>query len=71
MKDLENICKAAVIQADPILFDKPACVNKALELIEKCTANGAELIVFPELFIPGYQRGRKQNDLYADCVRGY
>ena len=39
------------------MFDKTACIEKALKLINECTANGAELIVFPELFIPGYPYG--------------
>lgn len=57
MKDLENMCKIAVVQAEPILFDKNACVEKAVEMIGKAAEHQAELIVFPELFIPGYPYG--------------
>ena len=57
MKNLRNECKIAVVQAEPIMFDKDACMKKAMSLIEECAANGAELIVFPELFIPGYPFG--------------
>lgn len=57
MKDLKSICKTAVVQATPIMFDKDKCLEKVLGLIEKCAENGAELIVFPELFIPGYPYG--------------
>lgn len=57
MKDLKDTCKLAVVQAAPVMFDKTACIGKALKLINECTANGAELIVFPELFIPGYPYG--------------
>lgn len=57
MKDLKDTCKLAVVQAAPVMFDKTACIEKALKLINECTANGAELIVFPELFIPGYPYG--------------
>ncbi len=57
MKDLKNVCRIAVIQAAPVLFDKQACTKKAVQLIEECAAKGAELIVFPELFIPGYPYG--------------
>ncbi len=39
------------------MFDKDACVEKALKLIDECAYNGAELIVFPELFIPSYPYG--------------
>lgn len=54
MKDLKPVCKTAVIQAAPVMFDKAACTQKALRLIGETAARGAELIVFPELFIPGY-----------------
>ncbi len=57
MKDLKDTCKLAVVQAAPVMFDKTACIEKTLKLINECTANGAELIVFPELFIPGYPYG--------------
>ena len=57
MKNLSNECKIAVVQAEPIMFDKDACLEKAVNLIEECAENKAELIVFPELFIPGYPFG--------------
>lgn len=57
MNNLKDTCKIAVIQAAPILFDKDKCLQKALRLITECAAHGAELIVFPELFIPGYPCG--------------
>lgn len=57
MKRLSDKCKIAVIQAAPILFDKYACVEKAIDLIQKSAGGNAELIVFPELFIPGYPYG--------------
>ncbi len=57
MKDLKDTCKLAVVQAAPVMFDKAACIEKALKLIDECAANGAELVVFPELFIPGYPYG--------------
>ena len=54
MRDIANECRIAVVQAEPVMFDKDACVQKALKLIDECAQNSAELIVFPELFIPGY-----------------
>ena len=50
-------CSIAVVQAAPVMFDSGACTDKALSLIAGCADNGAELIVFPELFIPGYPYG--------------
>ena len=49
--------KAAIVQAAPILFDREATVEKARGLIAEAAANGADLILFPEAFIPAYPRG--------------
>ncbi len=57
MKDLQSTCRVAVVQAAPVMFDKAACTAKAVELIRRAAAEKAELIVFPELFIPGYPYG--------------
>ena len=57
MRELKDTCRIAVVQAEPVMFDKDACVAKAIKYIEECAAGGAELIVFPELFVPGYPFG--------------
>lgn len=57
MQNLKNTCRIAVVQAAPVMFDKEACLEKAVGLIRECAANGAELVVFPELFLPGYPYG--------------
>ena len=57
MKTLENRCRIAVVQAAPIFFDKDACVEKAVRLIEEAAQQKADIIVFPELFIPCYPFG--------------
>lgn len=57
MKDLKTDCRLAIVQAAPVMFNKDACLQKALRLIEEAAKNGAELIVFPELFLPGYPYG--------------
>lgn len=80
MKDLQNTCKIAVVQAAPVMFDKRACTEKALRFVEEASAKSVELIVFPELFVPGYpygmnfgfsvgsrsEDGRKDWKLYCD-----
>ena len=57
MKDLKDKLRIAVVQAEPVMFDKDASLKKALDIIMQCKKHGAELIVFPELFIPGYPYG--------------
>lgn len=57
MKDLKRVCKIAVVQAAPILFNKDACVKKTVSMIGEAAGNHVELIVFSELFVPGYPYG--------------
>jgi len=46
--------KIAIIQESPYVLDKERTIGKAVDLINSVSAQGAELIVFPEAFIPGY-----------------
>lgn len=46
--------KAAAVQAAPVFLDADATVAKAADLIREAAGNGAKLIVFPEVFVPGY-----------------
>jgi nitrilase len=57
MRDIQAACKLALVQAEPVLFDKAASLEKALSYIEEAAEKQVDLIVFPELFIPGYPIG--------------
>jgi predicted amidohydrolase len=57
MLTLKDTCRIAVVQAAPVMFDSEASTEKAVDLTSKAAEKGAELIVFPELFIPGYPYG--------------
>lgn len=46
--------KAAVSQAEPCWLDKAAGVTKTVSLIREAKSNGAALIAFAELWLPGY-----------------
>ena len=57
MKDIQDTCRLALVQAEPVMFDKQASLEKVLALIGEAQAQKPDLIVFPELFIPGYPIG--------------
>jgi nitrilase len=57
MQDSLEQVRVAVIQATPILFDRQATVAKTCQLTADAAAQGAQLLVFPEAFIPAYPRG--------------
>ncbi|KAK6222527.1 hypothetical protein QIS74_04229 [Colletotrichum tabaci] len=52
--DPKEPVKVAVVQSEPCWFDVEAATNKTCDLIAEAGANGARLIAFPELWIPGY-----------------
>ena len=45
--------KAAAVQAAYVLMNQQATLDKAIGLIEAAAAQGAQIVVFPEVFIPG------------------
>ncbi|CAE6855749.1 Aliphatic nitrilase [Paraburkholderia aspalathi] len=45
---------AAAVQTAPVYLDTQATIGKAVRLIHEAAANGARLIAFPEVFVPGY-----------------
>lgn len=58
MKDIqEKVCRIALIQAAPVMFDKEKTLEKAVGLIKQAKEHGAEMIVFPESYIPCYPYG--------------
>lgn len=48
---------ASVVQAAPVFFDKEKTLQKIGDLIQDTSKIKAQLILFPEVFIPGYPRG--------------
>jgi nitrilase len=48
-----KVFTAAAVQAAYVLMDREKTTDKVVELIGKAAGMGAELIVFPEVFVPG------------------
>jgi nitrilase len=49
--------KVCLVQEGPVFFDKEKTIEKLKKIVLKYAAEGCQLIVFPESFIPGYPRG--------------
>lgn len=54
MKMEPNIVKVAAVQAAPAWIDLKAGVEKTIQLIDEAGAQGVQLVVFPETWLPGY-----------------
>src|SRR5580765_4564600 len=46
--------KVACIQAEPVVLDRDATIAKLAALAREAAAGGAQLVVFPEAFLPAY-----------------
>jgi nitrilase len=49
-----RVVRVAAVQDSPVLLDRDASVDRALDLIQAAASQSAELVVFPEAFLPGY-----------------
>lgn len=68
--------KSPVYRDKPAYFDLPATLAGAVAAIKEAAANGAKLVVFPELHIPGYchfalelTRGPEYTGIWAEYLR--
>ena len=57
----------ACVQAEPIQLDREATIDKLEGLVEEAAAQGAQLAVFPETFIPAYPSNRWARYLAGDA----
>jgi nitrilase len=48
----------ASVQAEPVILDRAATLDRLEELAAEAAGNGAELVVFPETFVPIYPSSR-------------
>jgi len=45
--------RVAAVQAAYVLMDRQATIDRVVELTAEAAAKGAQLVVFPEVFVPG------------------
>jgi nitrilase len=72
------IVRAAAIQISPVLFSRDGTTEKVLRAIDQAAQAGAQLVVFPETFIPYYPyfsfihppvlMGKEHMRLYEEAV---
>ena len=46
--------KAAAVQTPPVFLNVEKTIEKAISFVKEATANGANLVAFPEVFVAGY-----------------
>ena len=46
--------KVAIVQKPPVVLDRDGTIAKVVEYLDEVSAEGAQLAVFPETFVPGY-----------------
>ena len=61
-----NTVTAACVQAEPVVLDRDASIDKLERLVEEAAGQGATLVVFPEAFIPVYP-----SSVWAKALAGW
>ena len=49
-----SVTRVAVVQHPPVLLDREATLVRGVELLEEAAGEGAQLVTFPETWLPGY-----------------
>src|SRR5438067_4125154 len=63
---MDATVRVACIQAEPVVLDCEATVDKLERLVAEAAANGAQLLVFPGAFVPAYP-----SSLWARAFAGW
>ncbi len=76
--DYSRKVRAAAVQISPVLFSREGTTEKVLQAIDQAASQGAQLVVFPETFIPYYPyfsfvqppvlMGKEHMRLYEEAV---
>jgi len=63
---MEATVRVACIQAEPVVLDRDATLDKLERLTAEAAAAGAQLLVFPEAFLPAYP-----SSMWARALAGW
>jgi nitrilase len=55
---MERAARVACAQVEPVIFDRDATLDRLGEVAGEVAANDAELVLFPETFVPAYPSSR-------------
>ncbi len=55
---MERAVTVACVQAEPVILDREATLDRLETLAGEAAGNGAGLVVFPETFVPVYPSSR-------------
>ena len=76
--DYSRTVRAAAVQISPVLYSRSGTMEKVLKAIDDAAREGAELVVFPETFVPYYPyfsfvlppvlMGKEHMRLYEEAV---
>jgi nitrilase len=63
---VEHTVRVACVQAEPVVLDRDATVDKLVALTAEARSDGAQLVVFPEAFVPAYP-----SSVWAKALAGW
>ena len=55
---MDNLVRVACAQVEPVIFDREATLDKLASVAADVAAQGAQLVLFPETFVPAYPSSR-------------
>jgi nitrilase len=55
---MQTSVRVACVQVEPVILDRDATIEKLARFTAEAAQNGAQLVVFPETFIPAYPSSR-------------
>src|SRR5437868_10754617 len=58
LKTMERAVKVACAQVEPVVLDREATIDKLERVAAEAAGAGAQLVVFPETFVPVYPSSR-------------